>query len=464
VKRSFKRSLFLLLLACAMAAGFLEGRALNTGASRRPGSHSLSRILSLNAGLGENGAPAATDGTSDVPPAEVFESVLDHVQHEFVENGNHLSDARLTDGALARMLASLEDPKTNYLEPELRQARQDELQGHFHGIGAALTVVKTHKLDVDYNYLTVVAVMPNSPAEKAGLKTGDHITEVNGHWVIAYPVLADYDRILREVKDEGKRRDAEDEADKKHSRGYSVVRALSALSIGEGKTVQLTLERAGQAAPQKLALTTARTEVAPVTFRQLPHRIGYLGVRQFNMRAATDIKAALSQLGADSRGLILDLRSNPGGVRTAAKADADGYNAALSLLGAFTRRGTTLAQIERTPNHREPLKLNENGSPLSLPLVVLVDQGTANLGEMVAAALRDTAHAKVIGTPTFGDDTLLFFAVLKSGGGIEMSSAHLYTASGMDLSRGVQPDMLANPGNDPAVDAALQRALRALGA
>src|SRR5262249_52876223 len=152
----------------AVSSGFVWGRSLGSGRqpARMSPLRSLSRMLSASTEkgpLGENGF-AGQDNAS-VPPAEIYENVLEHVQREFVADTG--GSGRISNGALSRMLASLDDPKTGFLEPALRQARQDALQGRFRGIGAALTITKSKKEDVDYRHLTVVSVMPNSPAEKA---------------------------------------------------------------------------------------------------------------------------------------------------------------------------------------------------------------------------------------------------------------------------------------------------------
>jgi carboxyl-terminal processing protease len=458
--RSLKRSIVFGLFACAVCGSFLYGRALGSGVGRLHGSHPLSNLLSLNAGLVGNLGSSLQGSGPDAAPSEVFEAVLDHVQHDFVEDKN-VADARLSDGALSRMLASLDDPKTAYLEPSLRKARQEGWKGRFHGIGAILTVVKSKKGDVDYRHLAVVDVMPGSPAEKTGLRSGDRITEINGHWIIAYSIAVEYEKIRDESTDSAVKKSEAEAVSGKFKKGYSLSKALPLLIAGENRPVEITVERANQAAPLKFDLTTAFTEVDPVEYRVVGNHVGYLRIRQFNEKATTEMQDALSKLDGGLKGLIVDLRSNPGGVRADPQTGVDGYNSALKLIGWLTHGGT-VAMIERRPRQREPLPLKTSGQPIKLPLAVLVDRGTANLSELVTAALRDSAKARVVGVHTFGDNVLQMFVLLKSGGGgVEMSIAHFLTATGGDLSRGIEPD-IAVAGDSR--DAALERALTALGA
>ncbi|HZO90174.1 MAG TPA: S41 family peptidase [Chthonomonadaceae bacterium] len=454
--RSAKQLLIVMFLGGAVSLGFYGGRQLRHALPLHK--HIRPFLLSASSSGGAIGSSDDDGQDADASPSEVFATVLDYVQRDYVEGINN--ESQLSHGALARMFASLDDPKTNFLEPPLRQARQEALAGHFHGIGAALTVTRTKKDDVEYRYLTVVDTMPSSPAEKAGLQPGDHITEINGHWIIAYSIAVDAGRIRASNQDDTAKQEQFKQARDKFKKGYSLIKALTLLSAGEGKPLQLTVERAGQPAPLKLDLTTALTEVHPVEFRTLANRVGYLRVRLFNAKATEEFQRALDKAQGQLKGLIVDLRDNPGGVRAAADADANGYDSALKLIARLTRGGE-VAAIERKPNRREPLTVTPAKSPLEVPLAVLVDSGTANLSELVAAALRDAGRAKVIGTRTFGDAILQLFTVLRDGSGVEMATARLLTTEGADLSQGVTPDIAVTSGAS-GTDAALERALAAL--
>ena len=397
-----------------------------------------------------------------IPPDQVFEDVLDKVQQYYVDGGGN--NGRLTNGALARMLASLDDPRTSYLEPVYREARQDALKGRYHGIGAVLTVFRTNPQGIENRHLTVVDVMPGSPAEKAGLRPRDVVTNIDDRWIVTYSITVESDRIARKTTDEEERAQQLKDVGKRFKQGYSLTKALSLLTTGESKTLKITYLRPHLAAPRTVVVKTGLTEIDPVEYRVLAGRIGYLRVRQFNARATHEFQMALDgtvAAGSKLKGLIVDLRGNPGGVRAESSAEVDGFMSSRKLMARLTKGGA-VATLERRPNVREPLTIVGAKPALSLPRIVLVDRGTANLSEMVAAALRDSG-AKIMGAHTFGDNVLQLFTVFKSGGGIEMTTAHLLTTSGGDLGKGIEPDLPVGD-EDISGEAAIRMALAKLGA
>lgn len=470
VDRSFKRFSVIIVLTIAIYGGFVWGRGIGTEQPpRRPAVlKDLSRLLSANAGGMIGDADGAQD-SSRVPPIDILETVLERVNRDYIDAGNN--NLRLSNGALLRMFASLKDLHTSFLDAPLKKATQDALNGRFRGIGAKLAVTKTKKVlqtkpekeEIEYLHLTVVSVMPGSPAEKAGLKSGDFITEVDGRWIIGYRDVVELQR-LQSLKEEPEKQNEEfKKIEPRFKDGLMVAKALPLLLTGEGKKVNLTVERAGQKGPLRLELTTALTQVAPVEFRLVGNSVGYLRVHQFNPQATLAFRQELAEKAKGLKGLIVDLRSNPGGMRAEKETGVDGYNSALSLIGQLTPGGT-IANIERKPNHKEPLIVKANAAPLNLPMAVLVDRGTANLAELVAAALRDTRKAKVIGAKTFGDSVIQYFATLKNGNGALIANAKLFTLAGADMSAGVTPDIPVSAAESGQDDVILQRALTSLGA
>jgi carboxyl-terminal processing protease len=390
----------------------------------------------------------------NVPPAEVFESVLEHVRHDYVRS--YGTETSLGDGALSGMFASLNDPKTDFLKPSLGQAHTDALQGRFYGIGAVLNILQTKQKDVDYRYLTVTDVMPDSPAQKAGLQDGDRITHIDGHWIIAYSILADVNRIQDEAgkNDAAKQKELENVANK-FKDGYSLSKAIELLTTGTGQTHQLTIVRPGEANPLTKTVTTALTVVPPVSYRSLGDGIGYLRILLFNQESEKAFQKALASAGSLKR-LIVDLRQNPGGVEAINAPDLDGWHAAQTLIGELTGGGKA-GIIEKHPNDRSPVMITASQKLPIQKITVLVDAGTANIAEFVAAALHDLAHAQIVGTHTDGDDVLQLYAPLPDGAAMEIATAHLLTATGADLSRGLTPDISLTP-NQVDTDAAIQRA------
>lgn len=400
--------------------------------------------------------PATSDTPAGVDPADIYEEALTNVRRNFVEI-NEFPLTKLDTDGLSRMYASLGDPHTRALTVERCKTRRDALNGKFAGIGATLTIRRTRRADVDYSHLTIVDVMPGSPAEKAGLRTGDRITQVDGRWIINYTIFADTDRIGRDrsLNDDARQQQI-DQVNHKFRAGLSLAHALDQLLDGEGRSVTLTIERPDtqnrSSATFNASVTTALSNVDPVTFRLIDgkavnrrpaRKIAYLRVRQFNGRAAKEFTDVLSELAESTAlgGLILDLRQNPGGVTSENDSQIDGYAAARKLISLLTSGGP-VARIEHHPGHKDSLSISANANALHTKLVVLVDGGTANIAEMVAAALHDVAHAKLMGTHTFGDNILPLFARFKSGVGVELTTAHLYTLAGADLARGLEPDLL----------------------
>ena len=466
---SIRRTLTLMLLICVVSGAFFIGRTLGAGSQPQPAVKTRQHPTNLMYVQPGEPAPysvAATavrpvqDFPANVLPADVFEEVLSNVQRNFVEI-NDIPISKLDNEAIGRMYASLGDPRTHALNGERRKARQEALEGKYAGIGAALTITHTKKNDVEYSHLTVVDVMPGSPAEKNGLRTGDYITEIDGRWIINYTIYVDADRIANEKNQDDSVRQLEVEQVKlKFRAGLSLSRALDRLEMGAGKTYTLSIERLGQVMPLKRNVTTALTEIDPVDFKMLAGNVGYLRVRQFNAKATEAFEAALDRA-EDAGGLIIDLRQNPGGVTADANTGVDGYASAKSLIARLTRGGT-VAEIEHKPRKREALTIVPDAQMFHVPLIVLVDSGTANLAELTAAALRDAGKAKIVGVRTFGDDVLQMFALLKNGSGVELTAAHLFTAGGVDLARGIQPDVVA-PSEAGKDDVPLARALKALG-
>jgi len=460
--RSLKVPLGIIGLAAFALGGFAFGRAMGNHTHVTRSSKGLSAMLPFRPRLA--GGLSDPEPNPHIPPDQVFEDVLDKVQQYYVDGGNN--NDRLSNGALARMLASLDDPRTSYLEPIYREARQDALKGRYHGIGAVLTVVKTKRNGVEYRQLSIVDVMPGSPAEKAGLRPHDVITDIDGRWIVTYSITVESDRISKRATDDDDRTQQLKEVSSRFKKGCSLTKALGLLSIGESKTLELTYLRGAQAAPNTIQIKTGLTEVDPVEYRVLSGKTGkyaYLRVRQFNARATHLFQQALDGMAASGgslKGLIIDLRGNPGGVRADSSAEVDGFTSSRKLMARLTRGGA-VATLERHPGSREPLTIVGAKPAVTLPRVVLVDQGTANISEMVAAALRDSG-ARIAGVHTFGDNILQLFTVLKSGGGAEITTAHLFTTSGADLSKGIEPDLPLSPA-EVSTDAAVKFALAKLG-
>ena len=455
--RSMQRSLLVLSIAALAGGGFVWGRALGIGAAPARARHALSRLQTADTGQNSLLRTIGLQGDGgNGNPTRTLEDVLNHVQNDYALN--LVTDAKLSNGAVAQMFASLDDPKTAFLEPKMRAAKHDALLGHYEGIGAALVVVKAKQGKYDFRNLTILDVAPGSPAEKAGLKSGDVIDTLNGRWVLSHTTLIDSDRLQKEQKEKTKTdaqlKDEAKQINERYQKAYVISKALPLLTTGTDKPLKIGVLRPGQAAPLTVSVTTAVTQVEPATFKMLDKQIGLLTVRQFNAAAAEAFRLQLEKNGADLKGLVVDLRGNPGGVRSES-TDTNGYQAAITLLSLLTENAN--AQISTHPDQHQTVSI-PSARKVTAPITVLTDAGTANLAEWVASVLHDAGKAKIVGAKTFGDSTLQLFKILKDGNGIEMSTAHLLNSQGKEWNGGLTPDIAATG------DSTLKRALEALGA
>lgn len=311
-----------------------------------------------------------------------------------------IQPTRMTRGAIAGMLNSLGDiGHTTYLTPEEVDRLAEGLKGEFEGIGARLTVRKKQP--------TVVEVFPDSPARAGGLKPGDVLLEVDGRPVTGLPL----EQVVKQV------------------RGPA------------GKVVRLRVARGSTGTILDLQVTRGKVEVPIVAWAMLPGtRVAHVALREFGVNADVQLRAAIKaarQHGA--RGLILDVRGNPGGLK----------EQAVAVSSEFLQDGDVFieqdAQGERTAVPVEP-----GGRVTDLPIVVLIDEGSASSAEIFAGALQDHARGKLVGSRTFGTGTVLQPFALSDGSAVLLAVREWLTPKGRQIwHKGIEPDVaVALP--DPA--------------
>jgi carboxyl-terminal processing protease len=395
----------------------------------------------------------------DVAPEETFKDVLRYIKSDYVERAE--DEKKLGFGAVKSMLASLDDPKTRFFDPAQRRQLLDQLDGRFSGIGAAVTVVKQRKgagqSAIDQRRLAVVAPIPGGAADRAGLLPGDVISEIDGKWVIAYDPRLELDQMFGDV-DEGDKKAlaAAKEATDRLAKGISLPRALEILNGSEGKSVALSIDRAGVAQPIRLTVAAGPSVMEPVEYRSLGANSGYLRVTQFNDRATAQFSAALAC--AKISILVIDLRGNVGGPVTGRQTGTLG--SALALIGKVAGPGTA-GSIVRKGNRIESLSSSVPAAG-RFRIAVLVNGGTANLAEMVAASLRERANATVLGSRTFGDSVYQKLVELREGAGMTVTTGKLLSGRGADFTgRGVPIDVSVSTGGPRPDDAVVQRAVNA---
>jgi carboxyl-terminal processing protease len=395
--------------------------------------------------------------SKDLPEdtSQSFLEVLRYIRSEFVDRVEN--DSKLGYGAVRTMLVSLDDPKTRFYDPAQKKLLLERINGDFHGIGATLAVIKQTRNGIDQRRVAIVAPVPGGPADRAGLLPGDVISEIDGRWIIAYDTRQDLNNLRATIKDEKELRKAYESAAARMVAGMSLPKSLEALTANSGRMMALTVERKGHEGAMRFTLQTAQIQLEPVEYRDLSSSVGYLRITQFNDLASDKLTAALDA--AKGHSLIVDLRNNAGGY--VSSLDTGSMGAALKVLGRMIPSGPA-ASILRQGGRQEGVHV-PGGTPTAPRMAVLVNGGTANLGELVAAALRDRGGAKLIGEKTFGDASWVKLFDLRDGAAMTVTSGKILTVHGDDFSaKGLQPDVVVAAGTPSHSDAALKRAIEVL--
>lgn len=315
-----------------------------------------------------------------------FWEVYQYANSFFVEQP--LDQTGLAEGAINGLLATLDDPFTRYSNPEEEALARSESQGEFQGIGAEV-------INQD-GAIVVVAPIEGSPAEKAGLRSGD---------------------ILR----------AADGAD---LTGMAVDEAAALVRGPAGTTVRLTIERDGQI----IELDIVRGVIPLISVRGelRPDGLAYVRITQFGQQTDKELEAKLTELLAQQpAGLILDLRNNPGGDRDVAVQVAD----------EFLRAGVVLTQ-RYGDGREETFDATDEGLAQDIPLATLINEGSASASELLAGALQDYGRAKLIGVKSFGKGTVQTWIGLSNGGGVRITIARWLTPKGAWIhGQGLEPDL-----------------------
>jgi carboxyl-terminal processing protease len=323
------------------------------------------------------------------------------VIHDRFVDRKDLDDKVLEEGALRGLVDSLGDEgHTTYLTAEEWKHLQDSLQGELDGIGATIGIRKRQP--------TIRNTLPDTPARKAGLKPGDVLQKVDGKDVSGLPL----DQIVQRV------------------RGHA------------GTEVKLTILREGASQPLNFTITRAHVSVPAVSWHMLPGApIAHVALREFSDRADPEMKAALEKAREKgAKALIIDVRNNPGGLA----------HQAIAVTGEFLKPGETVF-IEQDAAGRQTKHTVEDkgGAAGDLPVVLLIDEGTASSAEILAGALQDYGRAKLVGTRTFGTGTVLNDFELVDGSALMLAVAQWLTPKGRRIwHEGIQPDVVVNlPGD-----------------
>lgn len=323
---------------------------------------------------------------------ELFARVLSYVQNNYVEN---VDEQQLMQGAIKGMLETL-DPHTVYMPPDVFKEMKIDTSGEFGGLGIEIA----RRNDA----IIVVAPIDDTPAQRAGIKSGDQLLKI----------------------------------DDEPTRSMELARAIQKMRGPAGKKVMLTIMREGFSAPREFAIIRDHIRIASVE-SALYGGIGYVKVKNFQERTDASLFKELEKLrgqnnGKELRGLVIDLRNNPGGLLDQAVAIADRFLP--GGMAIVSTRGRDGAQATE-----ERAKDRDTEKPY--PIVVLVNAGSASASEIVAGALQDHKRAVLMGVPTFGKGSVQTVIEMEDGSGLKLTIARYYTPSGRSIQeRGILPDFL----------------------
>jgi carboxyl-terminal processing protease len=408
------------MVVALMISCFVAGRQYQAVAATAGGARILDRIVGALGG--ESGAGAAGVEDVSLQPLESFQEVLNHLRQQYY---SPLKDeTKLTHSAIRGMLAALrespyEDRYTRFLAPDEYRSFLDENEGHFGGIGAEIGVREASTPEMEetpapskeltcpacgadlskvkpYD-IVVVAPLPDSPAERAGLRSGDRIEEVDGT----------------------------------PTKGLGLGGTVQKIKGRAGTTVQLLIGREGEEKPLEVKIVRGVIQIRSVTHQMLPDDIGYLRITTFNESTPDLAKKAMHSLRADGmKGLLLDLRGNTGGE----------LESCVEAASQFLGKGPVVYIEERGKPRRVRNAVN-GGERISVPMVVLINGGSASASEILAGALQDNDLGILMGEKTFGKGMVQTVFPLRDGSALALTTARYLTPKLRDIDKkGISPD------------------------
>jgi carboxyl-terminal processing protease len=347
------------------------------------------------------GAHIAGPSRSDLA---LIDGVIQLVQRDYV----HPVDSRtLTEDALKGMMARL-DPHSDYMNQQEFKESEADISGKFGGLGIQITE--------EHGILKVISPIDGTPAARAGIQPGDLIVEIDG----------------------------------KSTQGLSLMEIVRVLRGKPGTSVKLTIAR-GSKTPFEVPITREIIQVPTVKSKLEADGIGYVRVSEFGGDTPADVKKALislkQQAGGQLKGLVLDLRNDPGGL----------LSAAVAIAGNFLEGGTVVTIKGRREDDNHAYDVPATGALMpKTPMVVLINGASASASEIVAGALQDRHRAKIMGTPSFGKGSVQTIIPLNGHGALRLTTALYYTPSGRSIQdQGITPDIVVEAPKDAQVAGAL---------
>jgi len=319
----------------------------------------------------------------------IFSEVFHMVQQNYVEE---VDTKKLVYGAIKGMLNSL-DPHSSFMEPDTYKELQVDTRGKFGGIGIQISIRD--------NQLTIIAPIEDTPGDRVGLKAGDVILKVDDEW----------------------------------TKDLSLMDAVKLMRGKPGTKVILTIMRKEFKKPKKFTITRAVIKVKSVKYKSIDEGIGYLRLSQFQQDSGKEIENGMKKLLKEEHihGLILDLRNNPGGL----------LDEAVNICGKFLDEGTLVVYTKGRRQGRNDYKVKRSFDYPRLPMVVLINAGSASASEIVAGALQDWGRAIIMGTQSFGKGSVQTVVPLSDGSGLRLTTAKYYTPRDKSIQNvGITPDIV----------------------
>jgi len=333
---------------------------------------------------------AGSDFFSELGP---LLKVYQAVQTQYIEK---VKPSQLIEGAIQGMIESLEDPHSHWMNAEVYKEMEQEKEGKFGGLGIQITLKD--------KFLTIVSPLEGTPASEAGLEPGDRIIKINGE----------------------------------STEGITLTEAMKKLRGKAGTKVKMTIQRREEKNPLQFTITRAIIKFPNIKEKVLDKNIGYIRIVGFtNENTARDLRKALINLKSmQIEAIILDLRYNPGGLLPQAVEVAD----------EFLSSGVIVSIKERDPSQDQVYSASRQGEGEKIPLVILINEGSASASEIVAGAIKDHKRGILLGEKTFGKGTVQLVIPINNQGAIALTTAKYYTPSEVSIEgKGIEPDIKVTP-------------------
>ena len=321
---------------------------------------------------------------------QLFAKIMNLVQKYYVDD---VDTKKLIYGGIKGMLQEL-DPHTNFLPPDIYKEFEDETSGRFGGLGIEITVQE--------GILTIISPIEDTPAWEAGLQSGDKIVSIDGN----------------------------------STKGLSLAESAQMMRGDNGSKIILGIVRDGFKKKKDFSIKRATIKIKSVKYTDLGEGYGYIRLTSFIENSSDEIKKVLKKITKNKKkikGLVIDLRRNPGGL----------LDQAIKISDFFLDKGVIVSTIGRDRENKKVVEAKAEGSMTDFPIVVLINEYSASASEIVAGALKDNKRALVMGKRSFGKGSVQSVVKMGDGSGLKMTVARYYTPSGVSIqAKGIDPDVV----------------------